>query len=122
MASWRAPGLPPRTSPSTRARDTVLTAASAAAKTLPSNTSPTAITSIAAGFAISEGLPGAQARSGYAPRLSLGGAVEAGRVEEAVVDGALRVPAPGVGRGGVEVVEDPLLQPEHLAFLAGLRV
>src|SRR6201991_1048501 len=103
-ASARDPGRPARTSASTRARETELSAASAAANKPASGTSRTAMT-----------ISGVLMRRPSA-------VFEPDGAEQCVVAATLGLASGGFRDGGAPVGEELVLQGEHLAFLVGLAV
>ena len=109
-----APARPCRCNASTRARDTVPSAASTPANAPAANTNTTASTSKPAE------LPITPAASGC--RLGPVRVLQAHRPEELRVRLALRRLALGLRRRGAEVAQDAVLQREHLPLLGGLGV
>src|SRR3954454_9422056 len=105
-ASARAPPRPSRTSVSTRARDTELSAASAAANTPASGISRTARTIRATGFIYRVG----------------SGLFEPDGAEQAGVVAALGLAGGGRAGGRLPLREQAVLQAEHLTLLLGLAV
>src|SRR5690348_11066457 len=108
LDSARAPGRPARTSDSTRARDTVFRAASAAANTPASGTSTTAMT-----------ISGVITGPGSAVLGRLG---QPDRAQHRRVRAPLRGPGRGHLPAGAPLAQQPVLQAEHLALLVGLGV
>src|SRR3954452_17524038 len=104
LFSARAPGRPARTSDSTRARETELSAASAAAKTPASGTSRTAMT-----------ISGVITAGGS-------GVLEADGAQYRGVAAPLGLPGRGLLAPGAPLPEQLVLQAEHLPLLVGLGV